>query len=186
VEPAILSNSTAPGPARGQDPAPAQAPPNIVFLRTGGQRRDALGCYGNPEVSTLAIDRLAADGVLFEQATVNSAIGTPSRACFFTGQDERRHGVNFNSGAALAPSAWQRTDPVLLRNAGYFTGYVGKNHGPVGPRGCQGGILQKCFDFWYGGHGRLTFYPKKRRPICHSAPQDTQPEILREPAAACA
>jgi len=90
--------------------------------------------------------------------------------------------VNFNSGTSLAPSAWQRSYPVLLRKAGYFTGYVGKNHVPVGPRGYQSGILEKSFDFWYGGHGHLTFYPKKRHPIFQSAKSDTQPEILQEGA----
>lgn len=156
--------------------------PNIVFILTDDHRRDALGCYGAKDFKSPNIDRLAADGVLFEQATVNTAICTPSRACYLLGQYERRHGVNFNSGTSLAPSAWERSYPMLLRKAGYFTGYVGKNHVPVGPQGYKSGILEKSFDFWYGGDGHLSFYPKTRHKIFRSAKSDTQPEVLSEGA----
>jgi arylsulfatase A-like enzyme len=156
--------------------------PNIVFVLTDDQRRDSLGCFGNTEIRTPNIDRLAHDGVLFERAFVTSAICTPSRACYFLGQYERRHGINFNSGTSLAPAAWENSYPMLLRNAGYFTGYVGKNHVPVGPQGYASGIIEKSFDFWYAAHGHLTFYPKKRSPIFNGAKADTQPEVLEEGA----
>ncbi len=156
--------------------------PNIIFLLTDDQRRDSLGCYGNTEIRTPNIDRLAAHGVLFEHASITSAICTPSRACFFLGQYERRHGVNFNSGTSLAPAAWRESYPMVLRKAGYFTGYIGKNHVPIGPQGYRSGIIEKSFDFWYAGHQHLTFYPKTRHPIFRSAKADTQPEVLREGA----
>src|ERR1043166_8116948 len=93
--------------------------PNIVFLLTDDQRWDSLGLTGNPVVKTPNIDRLAADGTFFPNATVNSAICTPSRTCYFLGQYERRHGVNFNSGTALTAEAWAKSYPMLLRAAGY-------------------------------------------------------------------
>jgi arylsulfatase A-like enzyme len=156
--------------------------PNIIFLLTDDQRRDSLGCYGNKEVRSPNIDQLAAGGVLFENAFVTSAICTPSRACYFLGQYERRHGVNFNSGTSLAPAAWENSYPMLLRQAGYFTGYIGKNHVPVGPRGYETGVIEKSFDFWYAGHQHLTFYPKARHPIFRQAKANTQPEVLEEGA----
>ncbi len=162
--------------------AAASSRPNIIFILTDDQRQDSLACYGNKTVKTPNIDRLAADGTLFEQAFVTSAICTPSRASYFLGQYERRHGVNFNSGTAMAPKAWAKSYPVLLREAGYFTGYIGKNHVPVGPRGYQSDILEKSFDFWYAGHGHLSFYPKKVHPIFRQAKADTQIEILEEGA----
>lgn len=162
--------------------ASANARPNIIFILTDDQRQDSLGCYGNPTVKTPNIDRLAAEGTMFEQATVTSAICTPSRACYFLGQYERRHGINFNSGTAMAPAAWAKSFPVMLREAGYFTGYVGKNHVPVGPQGYQSGIMEKSFDFWYAGHGHLSFYPKKVHAIFKQAKADTQIEILQEGA----
>ncbi|MCP9462958.1 MAG: sulfatase-like hydrolase/transferase [Nitrospira sp.] len=157
--------------------------PNLIFVLTDDQRADSLGCYGNQEIQTPHIDRLAREGVLFENASVTSAICTPSRACYFLGQYERFHGVNFNSGTALAPEAWDQSYPVLLRKAGYFTGYIGKNHVPIGAEGYATGIIEKSFDFWYGAHNHLTFYPKTRHPIFKQAKADTQPEILAEGAA---
>jgi arylsulfatase A-like enzyme len=154
--------------------------PNLVFVLTDDQRRDTLGCYGNSFIQTPELDRLAADGTLFENAFITSAICTPSRACYLLGQYERRHGVNFNSGTALSERAWQRSYPVLLRNAGYFTGYVGKNHVPVGERGYNTGILEQSFDYWYGGHGHLKFYPKEVHAIFRNAKADTQVEVLEE------
>jgi arylsulfatase A-like enzyme len=82
--------------------AAAASRPNLIFILTDDQRRDTLGCYGNTFIRTPNLDRLAAEGVLFENAAVTSAICTPSRACYFLGQYERRHGINFNSGTSLA------------------------------------------------------------------------------------
>jgi arylsulfatase A-like enzyme len=165
-------------PRRGG--AAAGGRPNLIFVLTDDQRADSLGCYGNAEIKTPHIDRLAEEGVLFENASVNSAICTPSRACYFLGQYERLHGVNFNSGTALAPEAWAQSYPALLRKAGYFTGYVGKNHVPLGAQGYASGLMEKSYDFWYGAHNHLTFYPKTRHPIFRKAKADTQPEILAE------
>lgn len=156
--------------------------PNLIFILTDDQRQDSLGCYGNSFIKTPNIDRLASDGTLFEQAFVTSAICTPSRACYFLGQYERRHGVNFNSGTALSPSAWEKSYPVILRENGYYTGYVGKNHVPIGRSGYETGLMDESFDFWYAAHGHLGFYPKKRHPLFKQAKADTQIEIVGEGA----
>jgi len=158
------------------------APPNLVFILTDDHRADQLGCYGNEILMTPHIDRLAAEGTLFENASITSAICTPSRVCFFLGQYERRHGVNFNSGTGVSEKAWAKSYPILLREAGYFTGYVGKNHVPVGAKGYQSGIMEASFDYWYGGHGHLGFYPKKRHALLRNAASETQIEILEEGA----
>lgn len=157
--------------------------PNLIFILTDDQRYDTLGCTGNAFIETPNLDQLAADGVLFANASVTSAICTPSRACYFLGQYERKHGVNFNSGAAMSPKAWAGSYPVLLREAGYYTGYVGKNHVPIGRRGSQSGVMEPSFDFWYAGHGHLTFYPKRRHKIFKGAKADTQIEVIAEGAA---
>jgi len=53
---------------------------------------------------------------------------------------------------------------------------------PVGPQDYRSGIIERTFDYWYGGHGHLDFYPKSRHSIFRSAKSDTQPEILQEGA----
>ncbi|MEM9018907.1 MAG: sulfatase-like hydrolase/transferase, partial [Verrucomicrobiota bacterium] len=158
----------------------AEDRPNIIFLLTDDHRQSDLGCYGNPIVKTPHIDQLAAEGVLFENASITSAICTPSRISYFLGQFERRHGVNFNSGTSVSLSAWAHSYPVLLRESGYFTGYVGKNHAPVGSHGYETGVMEKTFDFWYAGHGHIRFYPKEVHEIFRNAKNETQVELVGE------
>ena len=162
--------------------AHAAARPNIIFILTDDQRRDSLPCYGNTFVKTPEIDKLATEGVVFDNASVTSAICTPSRACYFLGQYERRHVINFNSGTSMSPEAWEKSYPVLLRESGYHTGYVGKNHVPIGPQGYESGLMEKSFDYWYAGHGHLKFYPKEIHEIFKNNPADTQVEVISEGA----
>ncbi|MEM7698926.1 MAG: sulfatase-like hydrolase/transferase [Verrucomicrobiota bacterium] len=160
--------------------AVAEERPNLIFILTDDHRQSDLGCYGNDIVKTPNIDRLATEGVLFENASITSAICTPSRITYFLGQFERRHGVNFNSGTSVSLSAWSKSYPVLLREQGYFTGYVGKNHTPIGALGYETGVMEKTFDFWYAGHGHIRFYPKKVHPIFEHAKSETQVELVGE------
>lgn len=160
--------------------AAAAERPNLIFVLTDDQRYDTLGCTGNGFIKTPHLDQLAADGTLFTNGSVTSAICTPSRVCYFLGQYERKHGVNFNSGTAVSREAWEQSYPVVLREQGYFTGYVGKNHVPIGPDGYDSGIMEQSFDMWYAAHGHLQFYPKHRHEIFRQAEADTQTEIIRE------
>lgn len=160
----------------------AERRPNLLFVLSDDQRWDSLGLTGGTVARTPHLDRLAAEGTFFAQGTITSAICTPSRVSYFLGQYERRHGVNFNSGTAVSPAAWAKSYPVLLRAAGYHTGYVGKNHSPVGPQGYASGIVERSFDFWYAAHGHLSFYPKRRHAIFRDAQADTQVELIEEAA----
>lgn len=156
--------------------------PNIIFILTDDHRYDLLGITGNKQIRTPNIDKLANEGILFSNAHVTSPISTPSRASIFTGQFERKHGINFNSGTSMSEEAWSLSYPVLLRQNGYYTGYIGKNHVPIGESGYKSGIIEKSFDYWYGGHGHLSFYPKKVHKIFEGAKYDTQVEVLNEGA----
>jgi len=154
--------------------------PNFVFILTDDHRYDMLGCTGNPIIKTPNLDRLAQEGILFTNAHVTSAICTPSRASIFLSQFERKHGVNFNSGTSVSEEAWADSYPMLLRKGGYYTGYIGKNHVPVGKGGYESGMMEQSFDYWYAGHGHLGFYPKKRHTIFKGAKNDTQVEVINE------
>ena len=106
-------------------PTAQQARPNIVFLLTDDQRWDTLGCMGNPIVRTPNMDHLANNGVLFSNAFVTTSICCSSRASIFTGQYSRRHGVH-NFSTPFSQEALVNTYPMLLRSAGYRTGFIGK------------------------------------------------------------
>ncbi len=160
--------------------APKVERPNIIFILTDDQPYSLLNCTENKLVETPNLNKLADDGILFHNAHVSTAISTPSRTCILTGRFERSHGVNFNSGTSLSPEAWAECYPNVLRENGYYTGYVGKNHTPIGEKGYQTGLMDKSYDYWYGGHEHLGFYPKMRHDIFKGAESDTQVEVLEE------
>ncbi len=67
---------------------------NVVFILTDDQATWALGCYGNPEIRTPNLDRLAASGVRLENFFVSSPVCSPSRATYLTGLINSQHGVH--------------------------------------------------------------------------------------------
>ena len=99
--------------------------PNILFIITDQQRWDTMVCYGNEQIVTPNLDRLAASGVVFERAYCSSPECVPARAVMMTGQAPHRTSV-FSNSDALAPDAvtFQR----ILRDAGYLTQAIGKMH----------------------------------------------------------
>lgn len=156
--------------------------PNFLFVLTDDQSYGLMGCDGNEITQTPNIDQLARDGMFFDRAYVTSAICTPSRISILLSQFERKHGVNFNSGTSVSPEAWQQSYPVVMRRGGYYTGYVGKNHAPIGEGGYRSGLMEQSFDYFYAGHGHIRFYPKDHHEIFRSAKEDTQVEIVGEGA----
>lgn len=127
--------------------------PNILFLLTDDQRWDSLGCMGNPIVQTPNLDGLAKDGLLFENNFVTTAICCTSRATLFTG----RYGSTMDLhrfDKALPGEAWQTSYPMLLRQSGYRTGFVGKF-------GIGDPLPSADFDYWEGFPGQGSFYEKE-------------------------
>ncbi len=159
--------------------------PNIVVVLADDMRLDYLGAMSlNNIVETPNLDKLAAQGSLFNNAFVTSPICTPSRTTIFTGMYERKHGVTFGANAAMTEEAWAQTYPMLLKENGYYTGYIGKNHTPIGNNengfGYESEVMEQSFDFWYAGHKHLTFYPKKQHKIFNGAKFDNQLDIIQE------
>ena len=154
--------------------------PNIIFVLTDDQPYEYLGVTGNTIVKTPNIDQMANDGMLFTNAHVTSAICTPSRVSIALGQYERKHAVNFNSGTSVSEKAWDSSYPMLMRKAGYYTGWIGKNHIPAGDVGYTSGLMEKSFDYWYAAHGHMRFYSKEHNKIFSEAKSDTQVEIIND------
>jgi arylsulfatase A-like enzyme len=110
--------------------AQAAPPPNILFILVDDQRHDSLGCAGHPILQTPNIDNLAEQGVRFENAFVSTSICMASRACIFTGLTETGHGYTgggFPATPVIEPDV-DTSFPVLLKQAGYRTGFFGKQH----------------------------------------------------------
>jgi arylsulfatase A-like enzyme len=110
-------------------------PINIVFILTDDQGIWAAGCYGNPEIRTPNIDRLAATGVRFENFFITIPVCSASRACFLTGRIPSQHGVHdFLTGKAdMGTDAKTFMDDEIcytdvLAENGWTCGLSGKWH----------------------------------------------------------
>jgi len=101
------------------DPPPARSP-NVLLVTIDTLRADRVGAYGATSPATPALDRLAKDGVLFEQATVEVPLTRPSHASILTGKHPFQHGIRDNFSFPLA--AAHRTLAEELRTRGYATG----------------------------------------------------------------
>src|SRR5437588_1846798 len=84
-----------------------------------------MGTYGNKQVRTPNLDRLASQGMRFDRAFCNSPVCTASRQSFLTGRYPRTLGVTQLS-TPLPPGT--PTLATLLRAAGYSTAAIGKMH----------------------------------------------------------
>jgi arylsulfatase A-like enzyme/lipopolysaccharide biosynthesis regulator YciM len=99
-------------------------PFNIIVITADTVRADKLGAYGNALIATPNVDRLAAQGVLFEQATTVVPLTLPAHSSIFTGTFPMFHGVRDNGGYYL--DAAQTTLAEVLKAQGYATGaFVG-------------------------------------------------------------
>jgi choline-sulfatase/uncharacterized sulfatase len=101
--------------------------PNVLFIITDQHNAKVLGHRGHPDVQTPNLDRLASEGVRFDNAITQNPICTPSRMCYHSGQYAHNHGYYGLSGPN--PGGL----PTLfgyLREAGYRTAAIGKIHCP--------------------------------------------------------
>ncbi|MGA8808767.1 MAG: sulfatase-like hydrolase/transferase [Thermoanaerobaculia bacterium] len=97
----------------------ANAP--VILITIDTLRADHLSVYGAKLVDTPAIDRLAADGIAFENAYAHVPLTFPSHATILTGRLPYENGVRSNIGYTLDPNAYP-TLPRLLSEHGYATG----------------------------------------------------------------
>ena len=121
-------------------------PPNIIFLLADDHRKSAMGYAGNDIIQTPHLDSLAANGVYFENAYVTTSICAVSRASILTGQYARRHGI-WDFSTSLSDSAFSQTYPMLLKEAGYRVGFIGKY-------GVGDEMPEQAFDYWKGFPGQ--------------------------------
>lgn len=147
----------------------AEDRPNIVFLLADDQATYSMGCYGNPDVKTPNLDQLAKDGMVFEHHYDTTAICMASRASILTGKLEYKTGCNFDHGNLL-DKHWQKSYPVLLRQAGYATAFAGK----IGIEVCdepngKGRLPESDFDAWGAGPGQTNYETAKNKSMVRYA-----------------
>lgn len=120
----------------------AEDRPNFVFVLVDDVSQDDLGCYGHPTIQTPHLDRLAQQGLRFENAYLTISSCSPSRCSIISGR------YPHNTGACELHTSLpddQFMFPQALKEAGYYTVLSGKNH--MGP------ATRKAFDRISRGKG---------------------------------
>ena len=103
--------------------------PNILFIITDDQSWEHLGCYGDEAIRTPNVDRLASNGIRYENAYTACPSCSPSRAGIITGQDIYR----LEEGGVLTGILWDKFAlfPEILAENGYHVGATGKRYEPL-------------------------------------------------------
>ena len=151
--------------------------PNILFIQTDDQRIDDLGCYGNSSIQTPHIDQFAKEGVRFLNHFVTTSICCCSRASILTGQYMRRHGVQ-DFATPLSAAQFAETYPVILRQNGYRTAFVGK-YAIGSPAGTTKDLALPAqqFDYWLGFPQSIDFKQTVDGKLRHLTPYMTEKAI---------
>lgn len=124
--------------------------PNIVFVFSDDHATQAISAYGGhlAEIApTPYLDKLAAEGMLFQRCMVTNSICGPSRATILTGKYSHKNGFFMNEKTRFDGS--QQTFPKLLQKVGYETALIGKWHLASDPTG---------FDHWDILPGQGSYY----------------------------
>lgn len=127
--------------------------PNIVFIFTDDHASHAMSCYGSKINRTPNLDRIADEGMLFNNCFCTNSICGPSRAVILTGKHSHLNGFLQNGNKF---DGTQQTFPKLLQKTGYSTAMIGKWHLSSDPTG---------FDYWQVLRGQGPYYNPNMKEI---------------------
>jgi arylsulfatase A-like enzyme len=159
--------------------------PNVVFVLTDDQGPWAAGCYGNEEIHTPNIDRLADEGVRFENFFCSSPVCSPSRASFLTGTIPSQHGVHdwIRQGNVDPGTGYREMDEEAYPAVSYLADQVGYTE-VLSERGYECAMSGK----WHLGNSREPqagfdhwFVHQKGGGPYYGAPVVRDGELEREP-----
>jgi arylsulfatase A-like enzyme len=123
--------------------------PNILIILADDAGYSDFGFMGSDEIKTPNLDKLASDGVMFNNAYVSASVCSPSRAGLLTGMYQQRfgHECNLDSDVNNSFDPNQITIAEALKTEGYRTGLIGKWH--LGDKK-QNHPLNNGFDYFWG------------------------------------
>jgi arylsulfatase A-like enzyme len=140
-------------------PSSAAPKPNIIYIMVDELAYYEPGFMGGTQIQTPNIDRLAADGIIFNNLLAGGPVCAPTRACLLTGKHSGHTSVRANDGGTPL-RADETTVAALLKRQGYATGGFGK--WGVGGRNSTGVPEKHGFDVFFGYYDQVhahTYYP---------------------------
>jgi arylsulfatase A-like enzyme len=160
----LACNTPRPDPAVKVDPLPAKS--NIVLITIDTLRADHLSAWGYARPTSPAIDRLAAEGVRFDQATVQWPKTTPSFASIFTSTYARDNGIVRTAGQPI--SCQFLTFPEVLKKQGYAT-YAVVANAAVGSEFFFNQGFDEYIETWKLPHGADGADPNRAEAVTNLA-----------------
>lgn len=172
------------GGIRGVSRSAAADRPNIILILADDLGYGDLGCYGQKNIRTPRLDRMAREGMRFTQAYAGSTVCAPSRCVLMTGLHTGHCRVRGNADGkrqALRPD--DVTLAEVLKQAGYSTGLIGKwGLGDVGA--AETGLPNRQgFDYFFGYLNQMhahNHYPSflwrntERVPLGNTVPHEAK------------
>jgi arylsulfatase A-like enzyme len=156
---AVCSSSSAQGKRPRSEPAQASGKrPNILVFLTDDHGQWLQEAYGNSEVRTPNMNRIARSGVRMNNAFTTSPVCSPARASFFTGRMPSQHGIHdwIEESKQAYAYPWLKDQTLiseLLKAAGYHTGLVGKWH--CGEERFPHPGFDFCYGYWFNQRPHL-------------------------------
>jgi arylsulfatase A-like enzyme len=141
------------------------AKPNIIYIMADDLGYGDLGCYGQEQIQTPNLDRMANQGIRFTDHYAGSTVCAPSRSVLMTGKHTGHTYIRGNQ--EVKPYGQEplrgeiRTVAEMLKDAGYSTGCIGK--WGLGPPETEGAPENQGFDYFFGYLGQRhahNYYPE--------------------------
>lgn len=145
-------------------PTDKNGKPNILMTMADQLRMDCVGAYGNNSISTPNIDRLAKEGIRFQNAYTSVPSCTPARSALLTGLSPWRHGML--GMVDMATNNYPVEKAAAMSAAGYYTTSIGKNHYyPISnAHGYHHMMTDEHCNYWF--HKTDVHQPQSAEPRC--------------------
>ncbi|WP_164821309.1 sulfatase-like hydrolase/transferase [Paenibacillus koleovorans] len=157
--------------------------PNILWIFSDQHRPHAISCYGDKNIRTPNMDRLAEEGIRFNCAYSNTPICSPFRASLYTGKYITSHGV---VSLHVPPNPGQRMLAQELQDYGYHTSHMGKWHisGGAAPSHFVSPYFRPGWNDWLGfecsNRPWETMYSTGTAPTPHKTMKGFQTDVLTD------
>lgn len=150
----------------------------VILIMTDTTRKDMLGCYGNPKMITPNLDRLATEGIRYENAYTCQPVCGPARSALFTGTFPHSNGMVTNS---IAMGDNVKTIGQRLSDQDIHCGYIGKWH-LDGTDYFGNGICPEGWDanYWYDMRRYLEELTEEERVKSRQMETAFDPDLTEE------